>query len=114
MAWVVQTRPDIALFVSALQRKLQAPCGKDVVGLTRVLAYVKSKPMKMTYHKLSKPWRLHVISDSSFGSEDDDALAMRSGVIALGKKRWTACKLSSNSWACVEEANPNMQINNRR
>ncbi len=86
VAWVVQTRPDIALFVSALQRKLQAPCGKDVVSLTRVLAYVKSKPMKMTFHKLSKPWRLHVISDSSFGSEDDDALAMRSGVIALGKK----------------------------
>ena len=86
IAWVVQTRPDIAIFVAALQRKLQAPCGKDVVNLNRVLAYVKRKPMKMTYHKLSKPWRLYVVSDSSFRGEDDDALAMRSGIVALGNK----------------------------
>ena len=86
VAWVVQTRPDIAIFVSALQRKLQAPCGKDVVNLNRVLAYVKRKPLKFTYHKLRNPWRIFVISDSSFKGEGDDALAMRSGVIALGDR----------------------------
>ena len=85
VAWVVQTRPDIAIFVSTLQlRKLQAPCGKDVMNLSRVLAYVKRRPLKFTYHKLRNPWRIFVISDSSFRGEEDDALAMRSGVIALG------------------------------
>ena len=86
VAWVVPTRPDIAIFVSTLQRKLQAPCGKDVMNLSRVLAYVKRRPLKFTYHKLRNPWRIFVISDSSFRGEEDDALAMRSGVIALSDR----------------------------
>ena len=54
------------------------------MNLNRVLAYVKRKPLKFTYHMLRNPWRIFVISDSSFKGEGDDALAMRSGVIALG------------------------------
>ena len=50
-------------------------------------AYVKRKKMKMTYHKLSRPWRLYVTSvTQGFRGEDDDALAMRSGEIALGNE----------------------------
>ena len=48
IAWTVQTRPDIAVFTSAVQRKLQPPSGKDVVHLNRVLAYLKRKPLNMT------------------------------------------------------------------
>ena len=40
----------------------------------------------MTYRKVDKPWRVYVISDSSFKGSDDDALAMRSGIIALGNR----------------------------
>ena len=86
VAWTVQTRPDIAVFTAALQRKLQNPTGRDVVNLNRVLAYLKRKPLKFTFRKVNNPWRLYVISDSSFKGEDDDALAMRSGIIALGDK----------------------------
>ena len=86
VAWTVQTRPDIAVFTAALQRKLQNPNGKDIISLNRVLAYLKRKPLKFTYRKVNRPWRLFVISDSSFKGEADDALAMRSGIIALGDK----------------------------
>ena len=86
VAWTVQTRPDIAVFTAALQRKLQSPVGRDVIHLNRVLAYLKRKPLKFTYKRISDPWRLLVISDSSFKGEGDDALAMRSGIIALGSK----------------------------
>ena len=86
ISWVTQSRPDVAVFVAALQRKLQAPCGKDIINLNRVLAYLKRNPLKFTYRKVNKPWRLYVISDSSFKGEENDALAMRSGIIALGDK----------------------------
>ena len=100
IAWTVQTRPDIAVFTSALQRKLQAPSGKDVVILHRVLAYLKRKPLKMTYKKVEHPWKLYVISDSSLKGEDQDALAMKSGIIALGDKYGP--KLGDNSLQIIE------------
>ena len=56
------------------------------MNLNRVLAYLKRKPLKFTCRKVKNPWRLFVISDSSFKGEADDALAMRSGIIALGDK----------------------------
>ena len=73
IAWTVQARPDIA-FTSALQRKLQSPSGKDVIHLNSVLAYLKRKPLKLAYKKVEYPWKLYVISDSSFKGEDQDAL----------------------------------------
>ena len=51
IAWTVQTRPDIAVFTAALQRKLQSQTGRDVAKLNRVLAYLKRKPMKLYYHE---------------------------------------------------------------
>jgi hypothetical protein len=61
VAWVVQTRPDIAVFVAALQRKLQIPVGRDIVHLNRVLSFIKRKPLKMTYRKVNNPWKMYVI-----------------------------------------------------
>lgn len=84
---IVQTRPDVAVFVAALQRKLQEPNGQDLINLNRVLSYVKRKPLSLVYHKIPDAWKLYVISDSSFKGEDDSALAMRSGIIALGSKQ---------------------------
>ena len=87
LAWVTQTRLDVAVFVAALQRKLKAPTNRrDVINLNRVLSYIKRKPLGLTYVKLEDPWKLYVISDSSFKGEGQDALAMRSGIIALGSK----------------------------
>ena len=83
VAWVTQTRPDISVFVSALQRRLKQPRACDVINLNRVLKYLKLKPLVMRYAPLTKPWRLVAISDSSFKGEDQDHLAVRAGVIAL-------------------------------
>lgn len=86
IAWTVQTRPDIAVFTAALQRKLQSPTGRDIIHLNRILAYLKRKPLKRFYRKVDRPWKVYVISDSSFKGSEDDALAMRSGIIAFGNK----------------------------
>ena len=83
LAWVVQTRPDVAIFVGALQRKLQSPCVQDVLDLNRVMAYVKAKPMTMKFVKLNKPWKLIAISDSGYKGEGQDCLAVKSGMVCL-------------------------------
>ena len=83
IAWVVQTRPDIAVFVAALQRKMQAPTILDVCNLNRLLKYVKVKPLDMVYHKVDGPWSLVAISDSSFKGEGQEHTAIRSGIVAL-------------------------------
>ena len=86
LAWVVQTRPDIAVFISALQRRLQKPRVQDVLNLNRVLKYVKLKPIVLTFKPVKRPWSLVAISDSAYKGEDQDCLAVRSGLIALVDK----------------------------
>ena len=83
VAWVTQTRPDVAVFVSALQRKMKAPTAGDVVNLNRVLKYLKVKPLDVVYKKLEGPWSIVAIADSSFKGEDQEHTAVRSGIIAL-------------------------------
>ena len=83
VAWVVQTRPDVAVFVSALKRKMKAPRAIDVLNLNRVLKYLKVKPLELVYRKVDGPWSIVAISDSSFKGEDQEHTAVRSGIIAL-------------------------------
>ena len=83
VAWVAQTRPDAAVFISALQRKLKEPTAKDVLNLNRVLKYLKVKPLSLTFKRVERPWRLVASSDSGFKGEGQDCLAVRSGIIGL-------------------------------
>ena len=86
VAWTVQTRPDIAVFVSALQRRMKAPRVVDILNLNRVLKYLKVKPLAMCYCKLEGPWCLVAVSDSSFKGEEQEHFAVRSGIIALASE----------------------------
>ena len=84
VAWTVQTRMDAAVFVAALQRRLKSPRVQDVLNLNRVLKYLKLKPLELRYKKIKSPWRMIVVSDSAFKSEEQDcSLAIRSGINAL-------------------------------
>jgi hypothetical protein len=83
VAWLAQTRPDVAIYISCLQRHMDKPTAKDVFDLNRVLKYIKRKPLIITYRAVAKPWCMAIISDSAFQSKDQDCLAVRSGVIAL-------------------------------
>ena len=88
LAWCVQTRIDVAIFIGASQRKLQNPSVEDILNLNRVLRYVKAKPLAMNFKQMNNPWRLVAISDSGFKGEDQDHLAIRSGIIALVSKEF--------------------------
>ena len=100
LAWCVQTRIDVAIFVGALQRRLQKPCVEDLLNLNRVLRYVKAKPLAMVFKKIPNPWRIVAISDSGFKGEDQDHLAIRSGIVALVGKDFP--RLGDNNLQIVE------------
>ena len=43
---------------------------KHVTALNKALRYMKRKPMKITYRAVKDPWKVLIISDSAFESED--------------------------------------------
>ncbi|CAJ1446370.1 unnamed protein product [Effrenium voratum] len=83
VAWTTQTRMDIIVYVSALQRKLQSPVVEDLLKLNRLVRYIKQNPLKLVYHKITGPLKLMAITDSAYRGEDQDHLAVRSGLIVL-------------------------------
>ena len=104
VAWVKQTRLDIAVYVGSLQRKLQQPCVLDVQNLNRLLRFIKKHPFAMCFRRLSYPWRLVAISDSGFKGEGDDHLAIRSGLVCLVNKDFP--KFGANEIQVVESGLP--------
>jgi hypothetical protein len=100
VAWVTQTRLDIAVYVGSLQRKLQQPRVLDVLNLNRLLKYIKKHPLAMRFKRIANPWRLVAISDSGFKGEDDDHLAIRSGLVCLVNKDFP--KLGANEIQVIE------------
>ncbi|CAJ1381643.1 unnamed protein product [Effrenium voratum] len=83
VAWTTQTRMDIIVYVSALQRKLQSPVVEDLLKLNRLVRYIKQNPLKLVYHKITGPLKLMAITESAYRGEDQDHLAVRSGLIVL-------------------------------
>ena len=45
VGWLTQTRPDVMVYVSALQRVMSEPKAKHVIALNKVLRYIKRKPL---------------------------------------------------------------------
>ena len=65
-AWVLQTRMDIAVYVSALQRRMQTARAIDLRRLNRVIRAVQKNPQGMHYHQLPEPRVLLAVGDSAF------------------------------------------------
>lgn len=86
VAWMAQTRPDTCVYIPNLQRHVDKPRAIDAVNLNRVLRHLKRRPVNMAFKAVEAPWSLAVISDSAVQSQDQDSLALRSGIIALATK----------------------------
>ena len=88
IAWVCQTRMDIAIYTCALQRKAKAPTTEHLFRLNRLVKWMRKYPVRIRYHKFAdlKDMRLTVISDSAFRREGDEGLAMRGYIVAFGKQ----------------------------
>ena len=94
VGWVVQTRPDVATYVGALQRVLKKPKAKHVRNLNRVVRYLQAHPLVLKFQRIEGPTKLGLISDSAFKATEPDCLAIRSGIIALMSATPTQGKFS--------------------
>jgi hypothetical protein len=83
VSWLVQTRTDICVYVSALQRAAKAPQVQHALRLIKVCKWVKRKKSHLLYKKLRTPTRVVTPSDSAFRKEDVKGLAMRGAMILL-------------------------------
>ena len=83
VAWATQTRPDVLVYVCALQRQMQKPRWLDVAHLNRIILYMQHRPLHLLYKKVTPPLQILLISDSAFQSKGQDCLAIKSGAVAL-------------------------------
>jgi len=86
VSWMSQTRMDAQVYTGHLQRQLQAPTVRHVVQLNRLVRYLKKKPLKLKYQKLGGPFRVLVVSDSSFKAEEFSGFAVKAGVVLLARE----------------------------
>ena len=83
VAYAVQSRPDIAVYIAALQKESKTATFAAARRLNKVLLWAQKNPKKITYHQLDEyPDCLALVSDSAFKAREDDGLSMR-GMIAL-------------------------------
>lgn len=83
IAYAVQTRPDIAVYVAALQKESQVATYEAARRLNKVLQWAQKHPQEIKYKKLQKyPNCLMLISDSAFKAREQDGLSMR-GMLAI-------------------------------
>ena len=84
VAWLIQTRMDIAIYVQALQRAAKAPTVAHMCRLSCVIKWAKRKPIHMCYARIPTAWmKVLVVSDAAFRREDSSGLAMRGSIIGL-------------------------------
>ena len=81
-AYALITRPDAAVFVTALQRESHKAQVIHVRRLNAVLQWLQSTPRSITYPVMPYPNALLQISDSSYKARAEDGLSVR-GLISV-------------------------------
>ena len=83
VAYLLTTRLDIAVYVSALQRHAAKPLALHVKRLKALVRWLHRNPQPLVYRRLVGPLRLIGISDSAFKREDESGHAVRGCVVCL-------------------------------
>ena len=83
IAYAVQSRPDIAVYIAALQKESQEATFESARRLNKVLLWAQKHPVHVYYKAMHKyPDCLVLVSDSAFKAREQDGLSMR-GMVAL-------------------------------
>ena len=82
IAYSLLTRPDIAVFVTALQRESHQARVVHVKRLNLLLKWAQANPRKLTYPVMEYPDMLLQISDSSYKAKAEDGLSVR-GLVSV-------------------------------
>ena len=91
VAWLLQTRLDIVVYVSALQRHSHHTTSLHLKRLNRLVRHIQRHPQRLVYRSLPLPVALIAIGDSAYqapagpsGTQSTaDPLVMRGYIVAL-------------------------------
>jgi hypothetical protein len=111
LAYALQTRPDLAIFVNALQRYAQTPRLVHVKRLNAVVRWAQKHPIKLTYRKMKCLHVLEMFSDAAFKREVDEndhasgrasrgAVFMRTGTATNGRNESKTVMVHLIDWHC--------------
>ena len=83
IAWVVNTRAEVAIFVGALNRVAKSPKYTDMKRLYTVLRFHKKHAAETLLKKLNGPLKVIAVSDSACKRQDESPLACRGSMTLL-------------------------------
>ena len=89
LSWLLLTRPDIAIYVQALQRASKAPAIEHLIRLNKVCRWCRSRECVLHYSSaldVTQPLKMLGVGDSAFRKESDTGLAMRGAFVMLCQK----------------------------
>ena len=82
VAYALITRPDVAIFVVALQRESHKAQVQHVRKLNTLVKWLQANPRRITFPKMTYPDMLLQISDSSYKARAEDGLSVR-GLVSV-------------------------------
>ena len=86
-AWLTQTRANVAIYITALERATVKATVGHVMRLNKVVRYLRNKPLSLYYPSFGNVTlsglKILCISDSAYCREDATCLAMRGAIITL-------------------------------
>ena len=84
VAWTVLTRPDLAIYVQALQRQSHAPRIRHARKLNVLIRWMKKNPCGLKSLEIKHPLKLTAFTDAAFKAQPEEStgLALR-GLVAV-------------------------------
>ncbi|CAE7741630.1 unnamed protein product [Symbiodinium microadriaticum] len=82
IAYGLLTRPDVAVFITALQRESHQAKTIHAKRLNVLLKWLQANPRKITFPAMTRPDALLQISDSSYRAKAEDGLSVR-GLVSI-------------------------------
>jgi hypothetical protein len=85
VAWLLQTRFDVATYIQALQRATKHATVSHLLRLSCVIEWCRCKLVHLTFVRLrTATLKVLNISDAAFRREDVSGMAMRGAIIVFG------------------------------
>ncbi len=104
LAWLLQTRADIAPFVGFLQRNTHDPRIRHLRQINRVLAYCKRVSTGIRFKKLQPPLRLVCVAYAAYQANQDltECIALKGFLILLVGSDATDSKFPGGHCVCFD------------
>jgi hypothetical protein len=87
LSWLVQCRPDLCIYVGALQRIATKATTGHVLKINQLVRYVRKRDCFLFFPAMKAPFKIGCISDAAFRRESIAGLSMRGAIICVMEDR---------------------------